>query len=98
MSFKESVVQRKLMLELQAKFPSIYVRKIAQAAYSHGGIPDLLGCYNGMFFAIEVKTTDGKLSKLQDFEIQAIDKAKGLALVCYGLEDFPYIVERIGGL
>lgn len=95
---RESLVQKKLMQLIVATFPGIYLRKIAQGAYSHGGIPDLLGCYNGMFFAIEVKTTDGKLSKLQDFEIQAIDNAKGLALVCYGLEDFPYIVERIGGL
>lgn len=95
---KESQVQAKVMAGIRAKFPGVYLRKIAQGTYSHGGIPDLVGCLNGMFFAIEIKTNQGELSKLQALDLTAIDSAKGLGLVCYGIEDLPYIIERLGGL
>jgi hypothetical protein len=92
---KESVVQKKLMQLIVATFPGIYLRKIAQGAYSRGGILDLIGCLDGKFFSIEVKTEDGNLSKLQELEIKAIDNAKGLALVCYDATDFEYIITRL---
>lgn len=92
---KESLVQKKLMQLIVATFPDIYLRKIAQGAYSRGGILDLIGCLNGKFFSIEVKVEDGNLSKLQELEIKAIDKAKGLALVCYDAADFDYIITRL---
>lgn len=95
---KESEIQRRLMQALAAKFPGIYLRKIAQGAYSRAGIPDIIGCHQGMFFGIEVKTSDGKLTKLQNLEQDHICACKGLSLVCYGIEDVPYIIERIGGL
>ena len=95
---KESLVQKKLIALLLSTYPSIYVRKIAQGAYSHGGIPDLMGCLNGKFFAIEVKQEDGKTSRLQDLEIDNIHKANGMALVCYGAKDIEYIVKRLSKL
>jgi Holliday junction resolvase len=92
---KESEVQKKLMQRIVATFPGIYLRKIAQGAYSRGGILDLVGCLNGKFFSIEVKTADGNLSKLQELEIKEITNAKGLALVCYDATDFDYIITRL---
>lgn len=92
---KESAVQKKLMQLIVATFPGIYLRKIAQGAYSRGGILDLVGCLESAFFSIEVKTEDGNLSKLQELEIKAITNAKGLALVCYDEADFPYIIARL---
>ena len=92
---REAEIQKRLMTRLRTKFPGIYVRKIAQGPYSQGGIPDLLGCLNGMFFAIEVKTGAGQISKLQELEIKAITSAKGLALVCYDITDFDYIITRL---
>lgn len=95
---KETLVQKKLIALLRNTYPGIYVRKIAQGAYSHGGIPDLVGCLNGKFFAIEVKQELGKPSRLQELEIDNIHKAKGLALVCYGQRDFDYIIMRLNDL
>ena len=46
------------------------------------GIPDILGCVNGQFVAIELKSDDksAKLSPLQGYILRNITKAGGLAL------------------
>lgn len=89
---KESTVQKKLMEKLKDVFPLIYLRKIAQSIYSHGGIPDIIGSLNGYFFAIEVKTDKGKLSKLQQREGILIERAGGLFIVCKGVGDISRVV------
>ena len=96
MANKESYVQKELMQRLETKYPGIYLRKIAQSMYSHGGIPDLIGSIDGQFFAVEVKTDSGKLSKLQELEIKAINDAGGIALTCYGVKDIDYIIQILG--
>jgi hypothetical protein len=95
MAVKESVVQKALMVELQNLYPTIYLRKIHQSQYSHAGIPDLLGCLNGKFFAIEVKTDTGKTTKLQDRELGQIKFAKGISLVCYGTKDIERVIDEL---
>jgi len=82
----ESAVQRRLLADLKTEFPDAYIRKIHQTMYSHNGIPDIIGCINGTFIAIEVKVTSGKLSRLQQIESADIAIAGGICLVCYGKE------------
>ena len=43
------------------------------------GIPDFIGCYRGRFFAIEVKRQGGKPRMLQEYIIDKIKSAGGLA-------------------
>ena len=43
------------------------------------GIPDIIGCYQGRFIAIECKAGYGKATALQMRELNAIAKAGGLA-------------------
>ena len=52
-------------------------------AYSKVGVPDILCCINGKFVAIEVKSESGKLSTLQQLNIERINEAGGYALVLY---------------
>ena len=52
------------------------------------GTPDILGCLNGRFIAVEVKTTSGTLSRLQELKLQQIERAGGIAFVAYGYQDF----------
>lgn len=49
--------------------------------YGRAGIPDLIGCLNGAFFAIETKAGKGTTTALQDRELQRIKDAGGIALV-----------------
>jgi hypothetical protein len=51
--------------------------------YGRKGIPDIIGCYRGMFFAIEVKAP-GKIDNTtpwQERELAAIHAAGGVDLV-----------------
>ncbi len=42
------------------------------------GIPDILGCYKGCFFAIEVKKSEGgKIAPMQQWHAERITKAGG---------------------
>ena len=54
------------------------------AAHGYGvnGVPDIIGCYKGVFFAIEVKAP-GRLNgvtALQQIQIDGINKAMGYAI------------------
>ena len=54
--------------------------------YGRKGIPDIIGCFNGYFFAIEVKVLPDEPSPWQERELAAINTAKGVWLVAYSLE------------
>ena len=45
------------------------------------GIPDIIGCKNGKFIAIECKAGKGKTTALQDRELVAICNAGGFTFV-----------------
>ena len=52
-----------------------------QAGMGRAGVPDVIGCYRGLFVAFECKAGKGKTTALQEREINAIRAAKGLAFV-----------------
>jgi Holliday junction resolvase len=60
---KESRLQRRIRLALLEEFGGWWV-KIWGGPFQ-SGIPDLIGCVQGLFFALEVKTAKGKASTLQ---------------------------------
>ncbi len=45
------------------------------------GIPDIIGCYNGRFIAIECKAGKGQLTALQARELGSIKAAGGFVFV-----------------
>ena len=45
------------------------------------GIPDIIVCLHGYFLAIECKAGKGKTTRLQDRELDNINKAGGVAIV-----------------
>ena len=56
--------------------------------YGVNGVPDIVGCYRGVFFAIEVKAP-GKLKNvtaLQQMQINAINQSHGWALAADSVE------------
>jgi len=58
--------------------PNTWAKKIQMVALR--GIPDFLCCINGLFVAIELKPdAKTKLEPLQEYNLNAIDKAGGLA-------------------
>lgn len=53
----------------------------ATGGYGKSGVPDIVGCYKGFFFAIECKAGKGKTTALQDKNLDAIVAMGGLAAV-----------------
>src|SRR5210317_2204261 len=49
--------------------------------YGKSGVPDVIGCIDGLFFGIECKAGKNKTTPLQDKNIEDILKAGGCALV-----------------
>ena len=49
--------------------------------YGRSGIPDIIGCLNGLFFAIECKANGGVTTALQDRELAKIHLAGGRPLI-----------------
>jgi len=49
--------------------------------FGRAGIPDIIGCMNGKFIAIECKAGKGKTTALQERELEWIGDAGGFAFV-----------------
>jgi Holliday junction resolvase len=75
----EAKVKRKVRLILDAL--GIYNFMPPANGYGRAGIPDIVGCYNGRFIAIECKAGKGTLTELQKRELERIKDACGLAYV-----------------
>lgn len=61
--------------------PGSFWESIQQKAIK--GTPDIIGCINGTFVAIELKTNEGVVSKIQDHKLSKIREAHGIAIVLY---------------
>ena len=53
----------------------------ATHGYGKSGVPDIVGCYKGVFFAIECKAGKGKTTALQERELNLIRSAGGVSFV-----------------
>lgn len=53
----------------------------ATGGYGRSGVPDIVGCYRGVFFAIECKAGTNKPTALQEAEMHKIREACGQVLV-----------------
>lgn len=63
--------------------------------YQETGIPDLLICWRGLFFGIEVKDPKGKPSAMQLVQGARIQKAGGHFLIATSLEEVKkYMMEK----
>lgn len=89
---KESWYQARIIRWLRTAYPAAFVWKAAAGPYSQGGIPDICAIIDGHFYGFEVKRPEvGRLSKLQEQTIKAINAAGGTAAVV----SFPADCQRI---
>ena len=68
--------------------PSWWGFKVMGGAQQKRGVPDIVGCWKGMFVAFEVKRpVVGRVSDLQAHIIDQINSVGGRAFVVYSVED-----------
>jgi len=92
MATPESKVQSKIIKHLE--LDGYFVVKLM--ATNKNGIPDLLAVKTGSLnLWIEVKTVDGKLSKLQSHRHNELQKVGQAVLVPFGYEDFVFLYSYV---
>ena len=91
----ETTLQRKIVEELSRKVGGHWV-KIHGSQFQTKGIPDLLGCVAGLFFALEVKCDSSQYgaSDYQLYNIKQIHESGGMAAVVESPEEAVALVNR----
>ena len=89
----EQQIQKKITTFLEKQ--GCYVVKVISA--TKAGVPDILGCFNGKFFGIEVKkpTTKTNTSKLQEYNLMKIQEAAGYSCVAWDVEQAEDLLDLI---
>lgn len=82
----ESDIVKKIMKYLKT-VPRCFAWKEHGGMYRRAGIPDIIACIDGHFYGFEVKTEDGRPTKLQEATILKILTSGGTALVVRSVEE-----------
>jgi Holliday junction resolvase len=75
----EARVKRRVVTTLKAS--GAYYFYPVTGGYGGSGVPDIVGCYHGKFFAVECKAGKNKPTPLQQKNLDAINLSGGVALV-----------------
>jgi Holliday junction resolvase len=65
--------------------------------YGRSGVPDIVGCYRGIFFGIECKAKGNKPTALQNKNLSDIMSAGGMAMIVNenNISDVEYMLRSI---
>jgi Holliday junction resolvase len=77
----EKKVKNQIVKQLKELGEQVYYFFPATGGYGRSGVPDIIGCYNGKFFAIECKAGKNTTTALQQRELEAIGRAGGVPWV-----------------
>jgi Holliday junction resolvase len=97
-----STPEKKVKLKVRAILDwdkDIYYFTPMTGGYGRSGVPDIVGCYKGHFFAIECKAGKGTTTALQDKNIKEIEKAGGRVIVVNenNLEEVRLMLSEMNG-
>ena len=88
---KESDIVKAIMKYLKT-VPRCFAWKEHGGMYGTAGIPDIIACIDGAFYAFEVKTEVGKPTALQEATIRKILVAGGTAVVVRSVDEVRNII------
>lgn len=91
---KEKTITNQILKYLKTE-PECFAFKEHGGIYGVSGIPDIICCYKGKFMAFEVKTPQGKLSKLQEITLNRINEAGGMAFKVTSLNEVKGILREV---
>jgi hypothetical protein len=75
----EAKVKKKVVAQLK-ELHAYYFYPVT-GGYGRSGVPDIIGCYRGLFFGIECKAGKNKPTPLQEKNLKEIRDAGGLDMV-----------------
>lgn len=88
----EKDIVRAIMKYLKT-VPHCFAWKEHGGMYGTAGIPDIIACVDGRFYAFEVKTETGKPTKLQEAAIRKILKAGGVAVIVRSVDEVRAVMD-----
>lgn len=91
---KEKTITNQILKYLKSE-PECFAFKEHGGLYGVSGLPDIICCYKGKFMAFEVKTPQGKLSKLQEIAIKRINESGGMAFKVTSLQEVKDILKEV---
>lgn len=91
---KEKTITNQILKYLKSE-PECFAFKEHGGIYGVSGIPDVICCYKGKFMAFEVKTPQGKLSKLQEITIKRINESGGVAFKVTSLQEVKDVLKGV---
>ena len=91
---KEKTITNQILKNLKSE-PECFAFKEHGGIYGVSGIPDIICCYKGKFMAFEVKTTQGRLSKLQEITIKRINESGGMAFKVTSLQEVKDVLKGV---
>ena len=94
---KEADIVKAIMKYLKT-VPGCFCWKEHGGMYGTAGIPDVICCLDGRFFAFEVKTPEGSITKLQERTIHRIKVAGGHAYVVRSVDDVKAVLWAYAGI
>ena len=97
-----STPEKKVKLKVRAILDwhdDVYYFTPMTGGYGRSGVPDIVGCYRGHFFAIECKAGKGTTTALQDKNIKDIETAGGRVIVVNenNLEEVRLMLSEMNG-
>jgi hypothetical protein len=93
---KESVIVRRILTYLKT-VPHCFCWKEHGGMYGTAGVPDIICCIDGRFFAFEVKNETGVPTALQEATIRRINAAGGVAVIVRSVEEVAGEIRRCQG-
>lgn len=88
----EVALKNKVIKRLR-KVPDLWFFKCSDKFQS--GIPDIIGCYHGRMFALELKSEFGKLTKLQEHTLHTLMTAGALTAVIRNTDELSEFIKEI---
>jgi hypothetical protein len=85
------------ILRLLRTVPRCFCWKEHGGLYGTAGIPDIIACIDGRFFAFEVKIPGGKPTKLQESTLARIRAVGGVACMVTSAAEVRDIITGTGG-
>ena len=74
-----------------------YWFKACASSFQTSGIPDIIGCFQGRFYGLELKRDkNARASALQEYNINKINKNGGISMIIYSIEQLKELFEDGG--
>lgn len=89
----EKDFQRNVIKWIRKTYPDMWFYKASDRFIA--GVPDLVGCYAGRLWAIELKVGDNKPTKLQEFTMGQMCKAGAMVTVAWTLEEVKDFMQTV---